>query len=192
MQVSLRKYEFQIDKISHDKYLEFFLGILDEIKTVKMPNILAVYIYSVFYNDFSAYVTQDKEKILETLKYLLDYNVGEAIMIALNSMDNFLMLIITNNVVDMETYIKLTKKMEETVSMFTIKYYLMRHYLYNAYKHKLENNLTEMNKYLIKHISSILIMLGENYYEGAITLLKDTFNIEPIEFFKKNFILLIS
>lgn len=185
--VSLRRYEYSIGKLTKKEFRSFYESILTEIKEVDMPNIFATYVYSMFFIDFPNDIHSSDQTLDEIIGYILAFNRGESIIFAMNTMDNILKLVTEKVMVNKLIYKNLVNKFQETVDIFTVKYYLMRFQLYKAYLFKIEDKKNQMKEYLLRYIANVMSLLHGEYYDEAISFIEKTFEINAMDYFYHHF-----
>jgi hypothetical protein len=105
----------------------------------------------------------------------------------MNTMDNILKLVTEKVMVNKLIYKNLVNKFQETVDIFTVKYYLMRFQLYKAYLFKIEDKKNQMKEYLLRYIANVMSLLHGEYYDEAISFIEKTFEINAMDYFYHHF-----
>lgn len=175
VKANIKKYEYLTRKITKAEYIQTLETWITDFKHNHPLTIYHLAIYALYFEVqegiSSVLIQQVAKQILE-----LDFNFS--FLVYISTLDTLINTIIPLTEVDFEIKRALINQFQQIVGFISIKPFMMKHYLYQAYMSYVEQNQEAMKKQLLHYATNLVVLYRHEQLQQGKQMVQSLFNLD--------------
>lgn len=175
----IRKYEYLIETLSKEDYIDSLEHILDDFKDQKEPGIFLCSV-QILYLEVNP--EQRRFDIYQVAKKMLEFDYHFAIMFYTFSLDTLLQVLMGYPNINIDVFDQLLDRLNFLSTQIPMTFIDMKQQVYLAFQSKRRNDLDSMRNHLFVASSILTYFFGKNIYHNLKKMIETGFDFQLNEF----------